>query len=218
MEAKVIQNFFPQLISTVGTCVQTVSDHCLSKGLIEETIRRKVLELVVTDEEKARTLILAVSANVAINPECFDVFMIILENVLPSAVKGPLLKEMKAAMICEVEHLSSPKLISSDSDTCQLQLTSDPSSKGNFIHNRHRDHDQVPKEPEESDSVTSADSVSVTFEGATSDMPKTASESSHSQVEDTMITSESCDDHNIIGTLVQNQSCTLHAQGEEAVD
>jgi hypothetical protein len=219
MEAKIIGDFFPKLITAVSACVQSVSDHCLAKGLIEGTTRRKVLESVGTENEKARILILAVSDNVSINPECFNAFMIVLENVLPSAIKGLLLKEMKAAVTSEIEHLSPPKLISSDSDTHQLQPISEPSSKGEFIHNRYHDHDQATKEPAESDSVTSA--MSAISEGASSDMPNTALESlelSHSQVADAMVTLESGDDH--IGTLSQNQSktCTLHAQNEEVVE
>jgi hypothetical protein len=184
MEAKIIQKFFPELISAVGACVQTVSDHCLSKGLIEDTTRTKVLALesAVTEKDKTRILMCAVRDTVARNPTCFNVFITVLEKVLPS-VDDPLLKAMKAAVTSEVEHVSPPKFqITSDSDTCQLRPTSDPSSKSDFIHNRH--HDQALKWPEELDSV----SDSVFSEGATTSCifntgPKTALESSATQLE-----------------------------------
>jgi hypothetical protein len=203
----------PQLISAVAACVQGVSDHCFSEDLIEETIHEKVTESVGTDKEKARTLILAIRTSVARNPNCFNVFMNVLENVLPS-VNGPFLKAIKDAVTSEVE--PPPKLISSDSDTCQLQPISD--RKSDFVHNCGH-HDE---EPEESDSVHVTSVVmSVISEGATciSDTPKTALESSesfHSQVAGpvAMITSKSADDH--IGTLIQNLS--VHPQDEEAVE
>ncbi len=197
----------------MGACIQTVSDHCFSENLIEETIQEKVIESVGTDKDKARILILAVRASVARNPKCFNIFMNVLEKVLPR-VNGPFLKTMKEAVTSEVE--LPPKLISSDSDTCQLQPTSDPTS--DFVHN-YGHHNQALKGSEDCDSVTSA-VMSVMSEGAAtciSDKPKTAlesSESSHSQVADTIIISESSDDHT--DTLFLNQSFTLHAQGEEA--
>ena len=220
MEAKVIQKFFPRLISAVAACVQNVSDHYFSESLIEDTTHRKVLESADTEKDRTRILICTVRDTIARNPECFNVFMNVLEKVLPS-VDDSLLKAMKAEVtssLSEVEHLSPPKFQnacgSSDSDTSQLQQpTSEPSSKGDFIH-----HNQAVKGPEESDSMIT---VSVISEGATciSDTPTTAlesSESSHSQIADAMTTSESADDH--ICTLVLNQSCTLHSQGEEAVE
>ena len=221
MEAKVIQKFFPQLISAVAACVKNVSDHCFSESLIEDTTHRKVLESAGTEKDKARILICAVKETVARNPECFNVFVNILEKVLPS-VDDSLLIAMKAAVSSsssEIEHLSPPKFRnacgSSDSDTSQLQQpTSEPSSKGDFIH-----HDQAVRRPKESDSIIT---VSVISEEATctiSDMSTTtleSSESSHSQIAGAMTASDSDDDH--IGTLTLNQSCTLHAQGEEAVE
>ena len=95
MEAKVIQKFFPTLISAIGTCVQNVSDHCFSESLIEETTWKKVLESAGTD--KARILMSAVRDTVDRNPTCFNVFVNVMEKTLPS-IDDPLLKAMKAAM------------------------------------------------------------------------------------------------------------------------
>lgn len=226
MEVKVIQQFFPDLISVVGTCVQNVSDHCFSKGLIEETTQRKIVELAGTDTERARTLILAVRASIARNSKSFTLFMNVLEKVLPS-VDEPLLNAMKTAVTsCTSEVIDSqiPSLPHSqiacglsDSktlDTCQLQpSTSEPSSGSDFIGNGH--YDQAIKGAKESDSTISE---SATSEYTTTDVPKTricialeSSESSHNEVTDDVITSAD-------GTHVPKQPHIPHLQGEEAVE
>ena len=224
MEAKVIQQFFPNLISAVGACVQNVSDHCLAEGLIEKTTQEKVLESAGTEAGKARILMCAVRDTITRNPTCFDVFINVLEEVLPR-VDYSLLKAMKAAMtsnISDVEESQIPSPLKSqitcgssdstaakNSDICQLQPSSKPSSEGDFIHYDHA----VKGIDEESDSTTSAISEDAASNIQCHKVNTASSESSHSQVAGIMITYADC--HK--GTAVLNQSCTLHAQAEEAV-
>ena len=55
MEADVIMKFLADLVNTTSDCVQAVSDQCLAKGLITESIyRRRILESGGTSEDKAR--------------------------------------------------------------------------------------------------------------------------------------------------------------------
>ena len=79
-------------------------------SLIEETTQRKVLESAGTDADKARVLMAAVRDSVARNPTYFNVFVSVLEKVLPG-VDDSLLKAIKAAVasnINEVEELEIP--------------------------------------------------------------------------------------------------------------
>ena len=55
----VIQRFLPTLIKNISDCVQPVSDQCFAKGLIPESVHKRVLESGGTSEDKARTLVLA---------------------------------------------------------------------------------------------------------------------------------------------------------------
>ena len=58
MEAKIAENFLPDLVTAISDCVQPVSDQCLAKGLISDSVYKRVLESGGTSEDKARTLIL----------------------------------------------------------------------------------------------------------------------------------------------------------------
>ena len=93
-----------------------------------------------------------------------------------------------------------------------MQQAAKPLSAGDFIHNRH--HDLALNEAEEPESVTSE---STCFEGATSDMTKPVFESSESQHDQIAIRKITSRDYHR-GTLIPNQSCTLHVQGVEDVE
>ena len=56
MEAEVINGFLPDLVTAISDCVQPVSDQCLAKGLIPDSVYKRVLESGGTSEDKARTL------------------------------------------------------------------------------------------------------------------------------------------------------------------
>ena len=222
MEAKAIQQFFPQLASAIGICVQSVSDHCFSKGLIEETTQKKVLELAGTDTEKARILMLAVRDSVTRNPTCFNIFMNILEKILPG-VDCSLLKTIKEAMasnINKVEKLPFPlptkSHTSSNSTAVQtkFQPSSEPSSVGDWceFHHEGQHHDHALKGAEESDSV-----ASVISEDIPSNRHGTASsELSYGQLVKIADTSIPQADHHKVTFVQYFSHCTLHVQGEES--
>ena len=210
MEAKAVQKFFPKLVSAVGTCVQNVSDHCFSEYLIEGTTHRKVRESASTDADKARILMAAVWESVARNPTCFNVFVSVLEKVLPG-VDDSLLKAIKAAVasnINEVEELQIPSPTQSQTVCESSDSTTAPRSEtdqgDSFI---HKGHTHALKGAKKLDSMTSAVSEDMTSNNMHS------SELSDSQVALTMVTST--DAHEDIPVL--NQSHTLCVQAKEAV-
>ena len=95
MEAEVITSFLPDLVTAVSDCVQSVSDQCLAKGLIPDAVYKRVLESGATSEDKARTLVLAVKKSTETDKRCFELFMNILEQELPYAVRDGLLEKMR---------------------------------------------------------------------------------------------------------------------------
>ena len=94
-EADTLKAFIPDLVTAICDCVQPVSDQCLAKGLISETTRRQVLESRGTSNEQARTLILGVQNSTKTDGGCFEVFLDILNEILPYRVKEKLLSEMR---------------------------------------------------------------------------------------------------------------------------
>ena len=95
MAAEVITSFLPELVTAVSDCVQSVSDQCLAKGLIPDAVYKRVLESGATSEDKARTLVLAVKKSTETDKRCFELFMNILEQELPYAVRDGLLEKMR---------------------------------------------------------------------------------------------------------------------------
>jgi hypothetical protein len=83
------------LVTAIFDCVQSVSDQCLAKGLISQTIRERVLVSRGTSKEQARTLILSVHNSTKTDESCFEVFLDILNEILPYRVKEKLLREMR---------------------------------------------------------------------------------------------------------------------------
>ena len=83
MAVDTITTFTPKLVTAISDHVQTVSDHCLAKGLISNEVYRNVLESTsTTNEAKARTLLMAVKATVATKGSSFRVMMQILKEVV----------------------------------------------------------------------------------------------------------------------------------------
>ena len=95
METEVITSFLPELVTAVSDCVQSVSDQCLAKGLIPDAVYKRVLESGATSEDKARTLVLAVKKSTETDKRCFELFINILEQELPYAVRDGLLEKMR---------------------------------------------------------------------------------------------------------------------------
>ena len=50
-----IKTFLPDLVTAISDSVQSVSDQCLAKGLIPDSIYKSLLELGGTSEDKSRT-------------------------------------------------------------------------------------------------------------------------------------------------------------------
>jgi hypothetical protein len=94
-EADTLKEFIPDLVTAICDCVQSVSDQCLSKGLISDSTHERVLESRGTSKEQARTLILSVQNSTKTDEGCFKVFLDILNESLPYRVKKKLLPEMR---------------------------------------------------------------------------------------------------------------------------
>ena len=83
MEAEVIKHHIPDLVTAISDCVQPVSDQCLAKGLIPDSVYKRVLESGGTSEDKARTLILAVKKSIERDSGCFELLLKVLEEIFP---------------------------------------------------------------------------------------------------------------------------------------
>ena len=99
--ATVIQKFLRILIKAVKDCVQPVSDQCLAKGLIPDSVYNSVRESGGTSEDKARTLVLAVKTSTETDSNCLDIFLSALNEELPLAVKDKLLPQIRDEILTQ---------------------------------------------------------------------------------------------------------------------
>ena len=90
-----VTNFLPRLITAISDTVQPVSDQCLAKGLISESVYKRVLESRETSEDKARTLVLAVKKNTETDSRCLEILLTILEEKLPYRIRDNLLSQIR---------------------------------------------------------------------------------------------------------------------------
>ena len=95
MEAEVITSFLPKLVTAVSDCVQPVSDQCLAKGLIPDSVYRDILESRERNGNKARTLILAVKNSTETDSRCLEILLNILEEQLPYGIRDSLLSAIR---------------------------------------------------------------------------------------------------------------------------
>ena len=95
MEAKVIESFLPDLVTAISDCVQPVSDQCLAKGLIPDSVYKRVLESGGTSDGKVRTLTLAIKTSIETDSECLETMLDILEKQLPHTAREKLLSEIR---------------------------------------------------------------------------------------------------------------------------
>ena len=96
MEAEIIKRHIPHLVTAISDVVQPVSDQCLAKGLIPDSVYKRVLESGETSEDKARTLILAVRRSTERDAtRCFELFLNILKEKLPFGSGDPLLRKIR---------------------------------------------------------------------------------------------------------------------------
>ena len=98
MEGEVIHSFLPDLMTAVSDIVLSVSDQCLAKGLINETVYKRVLESRATSEDKARTLILAVKKSTETDSRCLEILLNILEQELPCAIRENILSKIRKGL------------------------------------------------------------------------------------------------------------------------
>ena len=95
MEAQIIKSFIPDLVTAISDIVQPVSDQCLAKGLIPESVYKRVLESGGTSEDKARTLILAIKKSTETDSRCLEILLTILDEKLPHGIKDILLSQIR---------------------------------------------------------------------------------------------------------------------------
>ena len=95
MEAEIIKQFLPDLVRAISDNILSVSDQCLAKGLIAKQVHDRVLESGGTSEDRARTLILAVKNSTETDSRCLEIFLSILDEVLPRAIREKLLSEIR---------------------------------------------------------------------------------------------------------------------------
>ena len=93
--ASIIKSFLPDLVTAISDCVQPVSDQCLAKGLIPDSVYKRVLESGGTSDDKTRNLVLAMVKSTETDSRCFGIFLDVLEQVLPRGIKDALLSAMK---------------------------------------------------------------------------------------------------------------------------
>ena len=121
MEAKVIQDYLLDLVTVISDCVQPVSDQCLAKGLIPDSIYKRVLESGGTSEDEARTIILAVKTSTESDGGCLEILLSILDKQLTYTIKEKLLSEIrkeltqKSTIALTVQFVPSEELLTETS-------------------------------------------------------------------------------------------------------
>ena len=95
MEAEIIKNFLPDLVTAISDNIQSVSDQCLAKGLIAKQVHERLFESGGTSKDRARTLLLAVQNSTETDSRCLEIFLSILDEVLPRASREKLLSEIR---------------------------------------------------------------------------------------------------------------------------
>ena len=114
MEAKVIEGFLPDLVIAISDCVQPVSDQCLAKGLIPDSVYKRVLESGGTSEDKARTLILAIKTSTETDGGCLEILLSILDKQLTYVIKEKLLSEIRKELTEKANTVQTLHLLPSE--------------------------------------------------------------------------------------------------------
>ena len=112
MEAEVIEQFIPDLVTAVSDNVLSVSDQCLAKGLIAKQVHERLLESGGTSKDRARTLVKAVQNSTETDSRCLEIFLNILDQELPRASREKLLSDLR-------------KEITAKANTCRAVVPSD---------------------------------------------------------------------------------------------
>ena len=108
IEAKIITHNLPDLVTAVSDSVVPVSTACFAKGIIPKATYESVLQLAGgTNEVKTNKLLLAVIKSTETdNRRCFRLFLNVLDEVLPDAVKGAVLSAMRKEASDQVQCMS----------------------------------------------------------------------------------------------------------------
>jgi phage shock protein A len=93
-EVRVIQLFTPELILALTGSVGSASDMCLAKGIISDSLHRKLLECT-SSEDKVRRLLQCTRSTINVDKRSYRLFLSILESTVPAAVKETLLSAIK---------------------------------------------------------------------------------------------------------------------------
>ena len=94
-EVRVVQLFTPELVSALRASVDNASDLCLSKGIIPESLHRRLLECT-NSEEKVRKLLQSIRSSINVDKRCYKIFLSILKSTVPFVIKETLLYAIKA--------------------------------------------------------------------------------------------------------------------------
>ena len=97
-ETKVLTKFTSKLVTAICDCVQSVAEKCHSRGIVPDSVYTSVITTGgQTNKDKARVLVEAVKNSVGVDTtgSCFQLFLNVLDEELPYAVKGSLLVPLK---------------------------------------------------------------------------------------------------------------------------
>ena len=93
-EVRVIQFFTPELVNALRASVDNASDECLARGIIPESLHRKLLECT-SGEDKVRKLLQCIRSSITVDNRCYRIFLSILKSTVPSAITEKLLSAIK---------------------------------------------------------------------------------------------------------------------------
>ena len=106
MEAKIIRYFLPDLVRAISDSILPVSTVCFAKGIIPKATYESVLQSGGTNEVKTNNLLLAVIKSTETDNRCFRLFLNVLDEVLPYAVKGTVLSAMRKEVSDQAQCMS----------------------------------------------------------------------------------------------------------------
>ncbi len=78
---RIFRTVYTDLVNSVKFCVMTVADHCYSIGLIGEETYDQIVQLNLTDKQKARILLGKVHASSSCRPSALKEFVTILSKL-----------------------------------------------------------------------------------------------------------------------------------------
>lgn len=102
---------FPDLVSSVYPSVKTLADVCRGKELISHDTYCEIMDLNVTNIDKARRLLMNISTTIEKNPSAFDMFTVALSEASCQAdserLSSTLLELEKKCRMAEIETIKA---------------------------------------------------------------------------------------------------------------